>query len=115
MSESIESIKLKIAEFALDEDKREVGFYPEEPSKWWPESVIDPKSNVPFTCQGAWEFIADELRKKQTVIEDILLDKPLGKLAHWFVINTEQGGVYIKVRLTERRIIGRSFHLEGAD
>jgi hypothetical protein len=110
MSQSFDDIKLKLAEFARLKDKRDVGFFPDDPSKWWPGNVTDPRSGEPFTVFGAWEFIAEELEKKKTIIKEVVLKKPVGKPGYEFCVDTEFGEIYIKVRLTRDRIIGRSFH-----
>jgi len=113
MSSDINEIRHEIAKYARQKDKREVSFGPEEPSKWWPGTVRDPEGGNPFTHAGAWEFIADEVEQKETIINPKLLDKPCGKLGYEILINTKYGTVYVKVRLDKHKIIGRSFHYSG--
>lgn len=110
MRQDINEIKSKLAKLARHKDKRDVGIGPEDPPKWWPMSVIDPRSGEPFTPAGAWDFIAEQLDKNETSIKPVLLKKPCGKLAYVFRVRTECGTIYIKVRLAKCKIIGRSFH-----
>lgn len=111
MQADINETKCELARLARCKDKRDVGIGPEDPTKWWPMSVIDPRSGEPFTIAGAWDFIAEELEKKRTSIKQCLLKKPCGKLAYEFVVSSEQGEIYVKLRLANGKIIGRSFHV----
>jgi len=110
MQHDINEIKCKLAKLARQKDKRDVGIGPEEPTRWWTMSVTDPRSGKPFTPAGAWDFIAEELDKKETTIKQVLMKKPCGKLGYAFRVRTESGIIYIKVRLGKNKIIGRSFH-----
>ncbi len=110
MPQDINAIKRKLAELARKRDKRDVGFWPDDPHNWYPESVIDPRSKKPFTRSGAWDFIAEELEKKETLIKPVPLIAPRGKVGYKFLVSTEYGTIYIKVRLAKAKIIGRSFH-----
>lgn len=113
MPQDINAIKRELAELARKWDKRDVGFWPEDPHNWYPGSVRDPRSKEPFTAPGAWDFVAEELEKKETSIKPVPLIAPRGKLGYEFLINTEYGTIYIKVRLAKDKIIGRSFHYSG--
>ena len=117
MPSEINAIKKNLSELARQENKRDVSFGQEEPHKWWTGSVIDPRSGEPFTPSGAWDFIAEQLEKEGTLVKEVLLKKPLGKLAYAFCVGTGDGTIYIKVRLAKDKIIGRSFHYvrEGKD
>ena len=110
MPPDINAIKRELAGLARQKDKRIVGFWPDEPSKWWPTSVTDPSSGQPFTMTGAWDFLAEQLERDRTSVEQVLLKKPLGKLAYQVLVKTEYETIYIKVRLAGGKIIGRSFH-----
>lgn len=113
MPQNINAIKRELAELAKNRNKRTVGIWPEDPHNWYPGSVIDPRSKEPFTPSGAWVFIAEELEKKGTSVRPAPLIAPRGKLGYEFLVNTEYGTIYIKVRLAKDRIIGRSFHYSG--
>ena len=110
MQQDINEIKCELAKLARQKGKRDVGIGPEDPTKWWPMSVTDPRSGEPFTPAGAWDFIAEQLDQNETSIKQVLLKKPCGKLAYEFRVRTEFGKIYIKVRLAKDKIIGRSFH-----
>jgi len=110
MPQNINVIKRELAKLARQKDKRDVGIWPEDPHRWEPGSVIDPRSKKPFTYPGAWNFIAEELEKKQTSIRSVPLIAPRGKEGYEFLVSTEYGTIYIKVRLAKGKIIGRSFH-----
>jgi len=112
MSKHINAVKRELAELAKNRNKRTVGIWPEDPHNWYPGSVIDPRSQdkKPFTHSGAWIFIAEELEKKGTFVKPAPLIAPRGKLGYEFLVDTEYGTIYIKVRLAKDRIIGRSFH-----
>jgi hypothetical protein len=110
MPQDINVIKRKLAKLARQKDKRDVGAWPEDPPKWEPGSVRDPRSKKPFTYPGAWDFIAEELEKKHTSIKPVPLIAPRGKVGYAFLVSTEYGTIYIKVRLARGKIIARSFH-----
>ena len=110
MPKDINSIKCELAKLARQKDKRDVGIWPEDPSKWEPGSVRDPRSGRPFTYPGAWDFIAEELEEKQTSIKPVPLIAPRGKVGYAFLVSTKHGTIYIKVRLAKGKIIARSFH-----
>jgi len=110
MPQDIITVKCELAKLAKQKDKRDVGIWPEDPPRWEPGSVRDPRSKKPFTYPGAWDFIAEELEKKQTSIKPFPLIAPRGKVAYAFLVSTEYGKIYIKVRLARGKIIARSFH-----
>jgi hypothetical protein len=112
MPEDLNEIKRELANLSKQKEKRIVGCWPEDPPQWWVGEVIDPRSQrqKPFTCAGAWDFIAEELEKKETSIKPVYLISPRGELGYEFLVNTTHGVIYIKVRLGQDRIIGRSFH-----
>ena len=113
MQRDINEVKSKLAELARQKDKRIVGEYPEDPTRWWPASVRNPRTGQPFTYVGAWDFIVEQLNKNETLIKQVFLKKPCGKLAYELRIKTECRIIYIKVRLGKDKIIGRSFHYSG--
>jgi hypothetical protein len=59
---------------------------------------------------GAWEFIAEQAENRKTSFDQKFLKKPIGKIGYEFLIKTEYQDIYIKVRLANGIIIGRSFH-----
>jgi hypothetical protein len=113
MPEDINAIKRRISNLVKQQDKRQIGFGPEDPSKWYPGSVIDPRFGTPFTREGAWDFIVDQMGMKKTAVEQTILKKPIRKVGYEFTVKTKYGEIYIKLRLGKDRIIGRSFHYSG--
>ena len=80
-------------------------------TKWWFGTVLDPRTGRAFTYVGAWGFIAERLREKGTVINEITLSNPPGRKAYELRVPTNSGTIYIKVHFgQENQIVGRSFH-----
>jgi hypothetical protein len=81
------------------------------PNRWHPLTVRDPSSGEFFTEAGALEFVA-ELLEKGHQIEEVVLEKPPGRLG--YVMQVEMGTgrplLYIKLQLGRGQIICRSFH-----
>ena len=113
MPEDINAIKKRISNLVKQQDKRQIGYGPEDPSRWYPGSVKDPRFGTPFTREGAWDFIVEQIEMKKTEVKQTLLKKPTGKVGYEFTVKTEYGEIYIKLRLGEDSIIGRSFHYSG--
>ena len=113
MPQDINAIKYKLAKFARQREKRQIGFGPKDPSKWFVGSVIDPRSGTIFTREGAWDFIVDQMGMKKTAVKQKILKKPIGEVGYEFTVKTKDGEIYIKLRLGKDRIIGRSFHYSG--
>lgn len=101
---------------ALDPQRRFVGDYKDgHNSKWSPETVIDPSTNQPFTNTSAWEFLAQQVANNHAILRVKLITPP-GKEGHELkVALNSHTTLYIKVHLTKKTIIGRSFHLSGHD
>lgn len=115
MPRDINAIKSELAKLARQKNNRIVSFWPEEPSKWWPGSVIDPRSGKVFTNAGAWDFVAEHLERKETKIEKVPLWFPRGKDGYAFTVKDGKQTIYIKVSLGKDVIIARSFHLSEGD
>ena len=90
---------------------RSSAFTPERPTKWQPNTVLDPETGHPFTLSGAWDFIATCAEQGQR-IEVVSLRKPAGAKAYvmkvWLEANRRR--LYVKVELLSGGILGRSFH-----
>lgn len=110
MPEDLEAIKREIADL-IRRGKHQVGIWPGDPIRWWPGNVTDPRTKCPFTHAGCWDFIAEELGKKYTVVKEKILRKPIGKIGYEFCVTTEHHEIYIKLRLSNGVVIGRSFHI----
>jgi len=83
--------------------------------KWWPGSVFDPGCGEYFTTEGAWEFIAEQLNEKGTIIKQVPLKKLPGSKAYELNIPTYKGKIYIKISFGGKgdTVIGHSFHYSG--
>jgi hypothetical protein len=113
--EKLNSIKHHLG-VLVRRNKRFVPHEPEYPTKWWPGRVIDPRSGDFFTFPGSWDFIAEKLEEKGTVIEPIPLEKPEGKTGYVLRECTKHGIIYMKIHFgihDEDVVWGRSFHYEG--
>ena len=109
MPEDLDAIKRQVAELAKQKNKRIIGSYPSDPSRWYPTTVIDPRTGSPFTDAGAWDYIAEEVVKNKNTLREVFLKAPIGKPGYELFIK-EYKAVYIKVRMANGKIIGRSFH-----
>lgn len=117
MDESIDRlkrIKSELARLALAQPKKACipNWTPNCPTEWKPTEVIDPRTEMPFTYPGAWDFISEMLQKPETILEEIELEKPRGKKGYVLKVKTKYGVIYIKLQFghTGGTIIGRSFH-----
>ena len=106
-----EYIRRQIVELARRPSARGSAFTPERPTKWHPNTVVDPETGDPFTPAGAWEFIAT-CAEEGHEIEVLSLRKPAGAKAYvmkiWLEVNRPR--LYVKVEVRSGRIVGRSFH-----
>ena len=108
-SELLRALTEQLAGLAGDPATRVVGHPPTDPAKWYPTTIIDPRSGKPFTDAGAWDFVAEMLVGDNRVnIQSF--DTPPNETAYTMNIPTTAGIIYIKVRMGKGRIIGRSFH-----
>lgn len=82
---------------------------PERPTEWQPTSVTDPRSGVPFTDAGAWDFVAKKL-DDGIPLEHVILKKPPGAKAYVLLIPLVDRILYVKLQLGPGAVIGRSFH-----
>ena len=105
----LDSIKHHLAVLAKRKEARIVPF--EDGTKWWFGAVVDPRTGSCFTYDGAWDFIAEKLNEKGTVINEVTLSNPPGKKAYYLRVPTKYGTIYIKVHFgQDNQIVGRSFH-----
>lgn len=94
---------------ARQKDRRRSAFTDLRPCVWKPEDVLT-EYGIPFTSEGAWQFIADQLEDGQP-LEEVALHNPPGEVA--FVMKIDIGAhvpIYIKIQLHRDWILGRSFH-----
>lgn len=110
--QNFESIKTELARLAKSERARITRWTKDCPTEWRPTTVTDPRSGLKFTLPGAWDFIAEQLQNRETILEEIIMDKPRGSKGYVMKIKTEDGEIYIKLQFgkTGGTIQGRSFH-----
>lgn len=53
----------------------------------------------PFTPDGAWEFVAEQLEDENQTVRWVELRKPPGKKALEFIVTDSDGVIYVKVQL----------------
>lgn len=106
-----QQIRIEIIRRARDKRLRTAKFTKQEPCEWRPWQVLHPKSGLPFSDAGAWNFIADLLEDGHEAAT-IILDKPPGMEGYEIVADGFRGcpKIYIKVTLPTNTVHGRSFH-----
>jgi hypothetical protein len=82
------------------------------PCDWQPLTVVNPDSDLPFTEERAWHYIA-ELAESGHAIQQIVMKQPPGDRGYVMVVSLHSNSpdLYIKVQVKGGRIFGRSFHL----
>lgn len=92
---------------------RTTDFHPLRPTKWQPQTVLNPEGVLDryFTDATAWELIASRLDDGHPV-ETVALRLPPGTTGYVMKIDVSPGApsVYVKLQLGAGTIIGRSFH-----
>jgi hypothetical protein len=106
-----EDLRREIARLARDKKRRIVPNSPKIPCVWQPLTVTNPESDLPFTSERAWQFIA-ELIEAGHPIQEVTLEKPMGDTAYVMEVELAPNTtlLYIKVQLKGGQILGRSFH-----
>lgn len=109
---SEDEIRKEIIRLARRKEARTRFFTPERPTVWKPSTVSNPEAlGLPFTEEGAWQFIARKAEEGHE-IKEIELRQPPGEKAYIMEVELEAGApkLYIKVQLLRGKIVGRSFH-----
>jgi hypothetical protein len=104
-------LRMEIARRARDKNRRRFDFCREEPVVWKPTEVVNPECGLCFTDIGAWHFIADQVERGCDIYE-VELRKPPQTTGYELHLPGAPGNppIYIKFRLVQREIRGRSFH-----
>jgi len=110
MEDVPQPIRREAALLARRKKARSTPFTPEAPCEWRPQTVTNPADGNPFTPDGAWEFVAQQLEDENQTVHWVELRKPPGKKALVMIVAQSGGNVYIKVQLGSGTITGRSFH-----
>ncbi|RJP25562.1 MAG: hypothetical protein C4527_16895 [Candidatus Omnitrophota bacterium] len=111
LNDSFDEIRHQIIRLIGRPKARVTKWSPKSPIDWQPEQVINPDSGMPFTRNGAWQFVKQKLEENHP-LEEIELQKPPKKKAYVMRINMgeEYPELYVKLQLGSGEIIGRSFH-----
>jgi hypothetical protein len=111
MPTELEAIRAEIIRLARDPKRRMVRPSAQDPTVWQPTTVENPDCGISFTTLSAWHFLADGL-EKGCALEEVELDRPPGLKGYVVLISggASKPKIYIKVRLNNGYLIGRSFH-----
>ena len=102
---------LQIIGLARSARTRTSTFSKVRPTHWAPTECRCPVQGEPFTPDGAWQFVVQQL-EEGCAIEEIVLEKPPGKKGYVLIVKGWGGEeIYIKLQLGSGMVIGRSFHL----
>lgn len=91
---------------------RVTGQLQDVPNRWWPMTVRDPDTQMYFTDDGAWHFIADLLIAGAPA-KCIPPSEKFPDFAYYLVEAIDGSTpIYMKIALNQqaRKIIGLSFH-----
>jgi hypothetical protein len=111
MPTELEAICAEIIRLARDPKRRMVRPSAQDPTVWQPTTVENPDCGISFTTLRAWHFLADAL-EKGCALEEVELDRPPGLKGYVVLLSggPSKPKIYIKVRLNNGCLIGRSFH-----
>jgi hypothetical protein len=111
-----QEVRAEFVRLAASKRSRSSEFTRQCPTEWRPHSVIDPKTNQPFTDAGAWDFVVEKLEAGLPLVE-VELDKPPGKKGYVLRIpgGADRPFIYVKMQRGSGRVIGRSFHYDDRD
>ena len=100
----------------IKQRKRGYPWSKENPSDWRPAQITHPSSGMPFTFNGAWQFIEEKLEEGHP-LEEVALNHPQGKKGYVMKIDlgTNQRMLYVKLQFGSMEVIGRSFHYSEFD
>src|SRR5271169_3228394 len=93
------TIRAELARRARDKNSRTNSFTSQEPCDWRPRQVAHPRSGLPFTDVGAWNFIAD-LLDGGCEVREIVLQKPPGKIGYEILTDGYVSCPKIYIKLT---------------
>jgi hypothetical protein len=104
-------VRHQLAVLARRRQARITAFSHEVPTKWNVYQVRNPETELPFTDESAWEFIAQLLEQGHPLIAT-QLRKPPNAIGYEMlvVLEDKRPKLYVKLQLGAGRVIGRSFH-----
>lgn len=108
-----EDIRRRLAAFCGSRRTRSREFVRERPCDWQATSLTDPRTKCTFTEDGAWEYIAEQI-KAGIEICVIDLQQPLGKKGYVLKLPSHNVStkIYVKLQFGSNCVFGRSFHLD---
>ena len=111
MADDLDVVRAEIGRLARRKDMRIVPRSPRMPCRWYPTTVTNPETGLPFDDISAWHRIA-ELAEAGHAIEVIALEQPQGQMGYVMIqdLGSDTPALYTKVQLQRGRIYGRSFH-----
>ncbi len=111
MTSPPDEIRKELARLAGRSQTRQAKFSRQAPCDWRPQQVIDPRSGEPFTPEGAWEFIVEQI-EGGAEIDVLLLEKPPGKKGYVLKLQGAEGEptIYVKLQIMSGYVLARSFH-----
>jgi hypothetical protein len=106
-----DQIRRRLAMLASSRKTRRVSFSAQSPCDWHPAGITDPRTRVPFTEDGAWEYICGSIRALAD-IDEVVLKHPAGKKGYVMLLTsaTQKLFIYVKLQLLSDCVAGRSFH-----
>src|SRR5262249_7849241 len=86
-------------------------FRRDRPCDWQATGMTDPRSGEPFTEDGAWNYIVEQLEARVEV-EVIELEVPAGKKGYVMLMPSHDSNIpiYVKLQIGADCVVGRSFH-----
>jgi hypothetical protein len=82
-------------------------------ARWDALRIDNAATGIPYGEPGAWALIADSLEDMAIAVHELMLDKPPGAKAHWWLVpQPGRASIYIKIQIGAGgcSVLGRSFH-----
>ena len=110
----VEAVRPALRTLCLDRSSRINGRNADSANRWRPFTVREPDTQMLFTDEGAWEFIADCLRDGCPV--ECMPPTPAFPDFAYYMVKAVRGDkkIYMKIAIRPpvRIIVGVSFHYE---
>lgn len=108
----VESIRLALAQMCRDPAMRVTGRLQDVANRWEPMTVREPDTQMLFTDDGAWHFIADLLTSGAPT-KCITPTDEYPDFAYYLIEkSTHSKPIYMKIALRRdaKKVVGISFH-----
>lgn len=107
-----QSIRQELIRLCSSGKTRRAEFTPKIPTFWNIGEVYDPRTKEPYTRDGAWARIVEELNA-DCPLEAVDLDHPPGKKGYAFKFKDgREQPIYVKLQIMSGEVRGRSFHID---